>query len=111
MDRLRIPKNNFEGKAIAYLKPRQDVQPIQGESVLKYVLPAKSNSQVAILKKPASSNVVAVLKKRDASNETFVGVVAPDLSEDELEPAPQHFEEGVTVTTKHLLEVNLGDAS
>ena len=33
-----------------------------------------------------------------------MGVVAPDLPEEELEPAPQHFDEGVTVTTEHLLE-------
>ena len=73
-------------------------------------MPVKSNSQV-VLKKSASSNVVAVLKKQNACDKTFVGAVAPHLSEEELEPAPQHFEEGVTVTTKHLLEINLGDAN
>ena len=51
-----------------------------------------------------------MLKKQDTSNETFMGFVAPDLPK-ELEPPPQHFEEGVTVTTEHLLEVNLGDAN
>ena len=42
-----------------------------------------------------------------------MGAVTVNLSEfeEELEAAPQHFEEGVTLTAKHLLEVDLGDAN
>ena len=42
-----------------------------------------------------------------------MGVITANFSEfeEELEPAPQHFEEGVSLTAEHLLEVDLGDAS
>ena len=41
-----------------------------------------------------------------------MGVVSTNVSEpeEELEAVPQHFEEGVTLTAEHLLEVDLGDA-
>ena len=41
-----------------------------------------------------------------------MGAVTANVSEpeEELEAAPQHFEEGVTVTTEHLLEIDFGDA-
>ena len=57
-------QNDFVKKTVAHLKPRQDVKPVQGQSVRKYALPTKNN-QVAILNKQASSKKVAVLKKQD----------------------------------------------
>ena len=53
------------------------------------------------------------LERRDDRNKTFLGAITANFSEfeEELEPAPQHFEEGVTLTAEHLLEVDLGDAS
>ena len=53
------------------------------------------------------------LKDKMINIEPFLGAITANFSEfeEELEPAPQHFEEGVTLTTEHLLEVDLGDAS
>ena len=46
--------------------------------------------------------------------QSFVGaVVFNSLNNDfaELGPAPNHFEEGVTITAETLIEIDLGDAS
>ena len=41
-----------------------------------------------------------------------MGVVTSNSHEyAELEPAPEHFEEGVTITVETLIEIDLGDAS
>ena len=58
-------------------------------------------------------NEVWTLERRDDRQKTFVGAATSDFLEfeEELEPAPHHFEEDATVTTEHLIEIDLGDAS
>ena len=46
------------------------------------------------------------------NKQSFAGAVTSNSHEyAELEPAPEHFEEGVTITAETLIEIDLGDAS
>ena len=54
-----------------------------------------------------------MLEKRHDYSKPFLGAISFNISnfEEELIPAPQHFEEGVTLTVEQLVEIDLGTAN
>ena len=65
-----------------------------------------------IIPRHSEKKEVMIIPRRGEKKQNFVGAVSANVveTEEELEVAPQHFEEGVTLTAEHLLEIDLGNS-